>query len=250
MPVVPFIPLIAAGVGIGGSIASSKISSNAQKNAIQAAQVDPNAVAQRQQIEQQTAYGKQMGEIAGKLEPQYESGVNYFTDYFKKLLSDDNSTALSAISPLVRARKNQTAASLKSLDFMPRGGGTNEAISKIYDNEHSDILDLLAKTRESGRGDFMSLIGDEGSRAQNYLSGAAGTAGNAASLLGTAASRNIAVGQQAAQNSSQNSYSIGQAIGPLLLEIMNMGKNGGGGSKNAPVIWNYSKGGETQPMKG
>jgi hypothetical protein len=217
--------IIPAVVSAVGSVASSLIGAKSAKDAQKRAMNDPLAIAQREQITQQTQYGREMADLARKLFPKYESGINELTDFYKSVLGDDNGVALEAIAPLVRNRKMQTQAALNRADFMPRGGGRNSEIGRLYDTEASDLYDLLTTQRNTARNNYASLIGDIGARGQGLYGQASQNATNAASLLGMQADRSIQAGEAARARTGQLVQGIGQAISPLLVDLIRGGSN-------------------------
>lgn len=226
MPMAAILPAV---ISAGGGIASSLISSKSQRDAQKRAQSDPSAILQRQQIQQQTAYGAEMGDVARRLLPQYETGVKNLSDYYRQILGGDNSAAMQALSPLIRARKNATASQISNADYLPRGGGRGAEMMRVYDDEAADIFDLIAGERRNARDAYSQILGDVGSRAANYYNGAAGVSGNAASLLGTIVDRNLNAGNAAAARSGETARGLGSALGPLMVEIFR-GVRGGSSS--------------------
>ncbi len=216
----PFIPAVigAALIGTGGSIASGIIGSKAQKNATKAMLESPLTQEQTRLARQQADYGKQAGDLAGRLLPQYEEGTNYLADYFKKFLGPDIGPAMEAASPLINARKRQTAGLVRSLDFAPRGGGRGESLFNLYSNESSDIFNLLNTERQNARQGYAGLIGDIGARGSGLLGAASGSSGSAASTLGLIQANAQQAGRVAGANVANTAGSIGAALGPLLVE--------------------------------
>jgi hypothetical protein len=228
---VPFaIPaIIAAGGAIGGSL----LSSHARKSAEARARNSPEAQAQSQLLQQQAGYGREAGDVAGRLLPTYEQGVNYLGDYWKNILGPDNHAALQAIAPLVRARESQTAGLLKSADFLPRGGASSDTYTKLYDDQSSDILDLLGNERTNARSNYGQLIGDVGARSAGLLSSASGSASSAASGYGSLLGTISGAGERAAAGTASSIGDFGRALGPLLIELMRRSRgSGSSGSGN------------------
>lgn len=217
MPIAAIIPAI---IGAGGAVASSVIGGRAARNAQQQAQNDPLAIAQRQAIEQQSMYGREMGDLARQLFPKYIEGTDYLSKYWRSILDPNNANALNAIAPLVQARRGQTQALLRNLDFAPRGGGTGAAMMDIYGSESRDILNALAGERTNARTGYAQLVGDIGARGQGLYSGAAGATSNAASLLGTMADRSQAAAEAARARASGTIGSLADALSPLLYSIL------------------------------
>lgn len=229
-------PLVLASIiGAGGGIASSVIGSKAAKNAQKAAQNDPLAIAQRQAIEQQSAYGREMGDFARGLMPKYIEGTDYLSKYWRSVMGDNNAEALKAIAPIVQARKGQTQSLLRNLDFAPRGGGYGAAMTDLYSSESRDILNALSGERTNARTGYASLVGDIGSRATNLYGGAAGTTANAASLLGSMADRSQAAAEAARARASNTVGGLADALSPLIYSIL-FKKTGGPTAPKAPPI--------------
>jgi hypothetical protein len=227
----------AAVIGAGGALGSGAISSKAQKDAQKKAETSPLALAQKAAIDQQSAYGKTAGDAGTSLLPKYTAGVDYLSNYWKSVMSDNNSEAMKAIAPLVQARKSMTSGTLRSLDFAPRGGGYGEAVSGVYDSQNRDILNLLAGERTNARSGFASLTGDVGARATNLLGTGAGAAGSSASLLGSMADRSLQAGQIAGQQSSATTAGLADALSPLIYHmIFKPGSSTGPASPKPPVI--------------
>lgn len=218
----PFYSYAAPLVGLVGSLISNHLSSNAQKAAEERARNNPDAIAQRSVIEQLTRYGKEAGDEFDILNPKYLEGVNFLSDFWKKILGDDNAAALDALAPQVNARKAQTQANLRLLDFAPRGGGSNEQTANIYSTEYADILDMLANARNDSQSGFMQLTGDIGDRAGKYHETAYKSAASAASLYGRMAENAQAAGQQAGARAGQTAYAVGQSIASILGMLGNL----------------------------
>jgi hypothetical protein len=223
---VPWAAIIPAIAGLGGSLISSKMSSSAQKKAQEQAANSPDAIAQRNLINQQAGYGKQAGDIAGRLFPTYEAGVKELGDYFKSFLGEDHDAAMRSAAPLIRLRKGQTQGLLRGQDFAPRGGGRGEGLFNLYSDEQGDIYDTVAGERSSARQGFSQLIGDVGGRAQGLLASATGATGSSASLLGTVIDRNTAVGERASDRMNAQVGDIASGLGSLLIDLLR--KKGGG----------------------
>lgn len=233
MPLGAALPFI---IGAGGGIASSVISSRAAKSAQQSAQNDPLAIAQRQAIEQQSMYGKEMGDFARVLMPKYIEGTDYLANYWRSVLDPNNSEALKAIAPTVQARRGQTQSLLRNLDFAPRGGGYGAALTDIYSSESRDILNALSGERTNARTNLAALYGDEGSRATNLFSSAAGTTSNAASLLGAMADRSQAAAEQARARAGNTVAGLADALSPLIYSILFKKDKAGTTGRTPPIL--------------
>jgi hypothetical protein len=216
----PFIPAVigASLIGAGGGIASGLIGAHAQSKAQKALLNSPLTQEQLALTRQQAGYGRQAGDLAGRLFPQYEEGVNYFQNYFKNFLGGDNDAAMQAAAPLLRLRKNQTQGLFRAQDFAPRGGGRGESLFNLRSNENSDIYDIISNERTNARTGYMGLVGDVGTRAQGLLGSAAGTTGAAASTLGLIQGNALQAGRDASENVGNAAGAIGSALGPLLVE--------------------------------
>lgn len=224
-------------IGAGGSIGSSALASHAQSSAQKKAEQSPLALAQKAQIDQQSAYGKSAGDAGMALLPKYTAGVDYLSDYWKSVLSDNNSEAMKAIAPLVQARKSMTAGNLRSLSFAPRGGGYGEAVSGVYDSQNRDILNLLAGERTNARTSFANLTGDVGARAAGLIGTGAGASGSSASLLGSMADRSLNAGNAAAASSANTTAGIADALSPLIYNmIFKTGSTAGPAAPKPPII--------------
>jgi len=224
----PFLPAI---IGAGGSIASSALSSRSQRQAEERARNSPEAQAQTRLLNQQATYGRQAGDVAGRLLPTYEEGVSFLSDHWRKLLGEDNAEAFKAIAPLIRARQSQTGALLRSADFMPRGGGRGETYARMYDDEGADILDMLGTERRDARSSYAQLIGDVGARGSGLLQSASGSTGAAASGFSSLLGVTSGAGAAAGQRSAQTFGNLGASLGPLFIDIIRgMQGNRGSGS--------------------
>jgi hypothetical protein len=216
MPFGAIATIIAGGVAAGGAVVASKISSNAQKNAQKAAEQSPLALAQKAAIDQQTAYGKTAGDAGTALMPQYTQGVNYLSDYWKSVLNPDNAEALKSIAPLVQASKASTTANLAALSNTARGGGYGQAVSGIYDSQNRNILNQLAGARTDARNQYGALVSDVGNKATSLLGQASGSAGSAASALGSMNVTGLQAGQLAGQQAGNTVNGVADALAPLL----------------------------------
>lgn len=229
--------IIAAAITAGGALASGALSSHAQSSAQKKAETSPLALAQKAAIDQQSAYGKSAGDAGMALLPKYTAGVDYLSDYWKSVLSDNNSEAMKAIAPLVQARKSMTVGNLRSLSFAPRGGGYGEAVSGIYDSQNRDILNLLAGERTNARAGYAQVTGDVGARATGLIGTGAGASGSSASLLGSMADRSLNAGNAAAASSANTTAGIADALSPLIYNmIFKPGASTGPAAPKPPVI--------------
>lgn len=226
----------AAAIGAGGAIGASALSAHAQSSAQKAAQTSPLALAQKAAIDQQTAYGKQAGDAGTALLPKYTAGVDYLSEYWKSVMSPDNSEALKAIAPLVQARKSMTAGNLNSLSFAPRGGGYGEAISGIYDSQNRDILNALAGERTNARSGFAQLTGDVGARATSLIGTGAGASGSSASALGSMNQTALNQGNLASANSTNTTNGFADALAPLLHSLIFKSSSGPGAPPLPPLV--------------
>lgn len=229
--------MIAAVIGAGATLGASALSSKAQSNAQKKAEQSPLALAQKAAIDQQSAYGKTAGDAGSSLLPKYTAGVDYLSNYWKSVLSDDNSEAMKAIAPLVQARKALTGGELRSLSFAPRGGGYGEAVSGIYDSQNRDILNALSGERTNARTSYAGLVGDVGARSADLLRAGAGASGSSASLLGSMADRSLAAGASASARAGNTITGLADALSPLLFNmIFKNNSSGGPATPKPPVI--------------
>lgn len=228
--------IIASMIGAGGGIASSVIGSKSAKNAQKAAQNDPLAIAQRQAIEQQSMYGREMGDFARTMMPKYIEGTDYLANYWRSVLDPNNQNALKAISPLVQARKGQTQGLLRNLEFAPRGGGMGERMFDLYGSESRDILNMLSGERTGARTNLAALYGDIGSRATNLYGSAAGTSANAASLLGSMADRSMAAQEAARARAGNTVAGLADALSPLIYSILFKKPSGPASPGKPPIV--------------
>lgn len=104
----------------------------------------------------------------------------------KNLDGGSDSDILSFLAPAVRQRKQQTQARINMTDFLPRGGGRAAEMSRVYDDEYADLLDLITQQKNFNRTqafEGLTGIGDRyaslGSSLINSGSGSAASGLNA-----------------------------------------------------------------------
>src|SRR6476659_7185335 len=115
MPVVPFIPLIAAGVGVGGSVLASRSAAKTADKQTQAMQNDPTNLAQADLIKHQTEMSKWGFGQAKDLLPQAKSSIDLPFQHFKAILSGNPDEFNKALAAPNQAVDLQTQAARRNI---------------------------------------------------------------------------------------------------------------------------------------
>lgn len=195
MPAIPFIPLIAAGVGIGGSLLGRRGSSSTPQNTI-----DP----QQQSIIDIQKRLADYGIPAGQASFEKASGA-YDTslDFYRKILSGSNEDLLNLINAdeYTRAADESEAAAYNSGG---RSGSRAAVLSGVNESRAGDLNRILTSLRASAPGEISSIgqaIANMG--AQQLSAGAGGLSSASNTLFGLSQLR-----QQDADRRSQLIASI------------------------------------------
>lgn len=227
MPVIPFIPLIAAGVGGGLGLLGAKKGADASKQAAQTAATSPTSLAEADLIKHQTAVGKFGFDKAQELLPQTKGAIDLPFEHFKSILSGDPKEFNKVLAGSNQAVDQQTQNARQNIStFAPRGAIAGQ-VSK-----------LATQNAQAKQGNYFqaytnALSGAQGSATQytnlfnSLLSGGANAgvpALNAlTSLSGFQTQKDIA----SQQLNAQALQGLGTGLGQLLTSlILNRGATG------------------------
>src|SRR5688572_19117352 len=174
--VIPFIPLIAAGVGVGGSLLSQRSANNAAREQQERADNSPNALAQADLIKHQTEMSKWgFGQAQGLL-PQAKAAIDLPFEHFKAILSGNPDEFNKVLAGSNQAVDQQTQAARKNIsNFSNRGAQAGQIAQLATQNAQ-------AKQSNYFQAYLSSLSGAQGSATQygnlfnNLLAGGQGTA--------------------------------------------------------------------------
>lgn len=220
MPVIPFIPLIAAGVGVGGSLLGQRSANNAAKEQQQAAQTDPTNMAQADLIKQQTEMSKWgFGEAKSLLGPTKQA-IDLPFSHYKAILSGDPKEFNKVLAGSNQAVDQQTNAARRNItNFSPRGAQAGQIAQLATQNAQ-------AKQSNYFQAYLSSLSGASGAATQytnlfnNLLANGQGSSTAAlnslTSELGFQTQRDLQTQQLRAQSMSN----LGNGIGQILMSLM------------------------------
>lgn len=227
MPVIPFIPLIAAGIGVGGSMLSQKSANSQQNKMMEASKNDPLAASQKDLIDHQTAVGKWGFDQSKSLLPKAQGAIDLPFSHYKALLGGNMDEANKVLSGPNQAVDQQTDSARRNIsEFAPRGAiagqlanlATNNAQQK-QGNYFQAYMNALSGAQTSAT-QYSNLFGSVLSAGQN-----AGTPALSAltSLSGFQTQRDVA----SQQLNAQAMGGLGQGIGSLLTALLlNHGASG------------------------
>lgn len=125
-PLIPFIPLIAAGVGGASALGAAKMAGNSNKNI---AQMQLNAAEAAQ----------------ARSKPAYDQAYNYYSG----LLSGDPSNVSKALAPDINNVNAMFASAQRNLvgNSMGRGGGLTAGMANIEGARAMSMSDLIGRSR-------------------------------------------------------------------------------------------------------
>lgn len=244
MPLVPFIPLIAAGVGVGGSLLTQKSANNQAQKALDQQKNDPLAAAQKDLITHQTDVGKFGFDQAKALLPQAKEAIDLPFSHFKSILSGNPDEFNKVLAGSNQAVDQQTQSARQNIvTGAPRGAvagkiaglATQNAQAK-QGNYFQAYINALGGVRDSATqygnlfGNLLSSGANAGVPALNALT----------SLSGFQTQQSIASQQLSAQAMS----GLGTGIGQILTQLMTRpsggnsrsGSTGGVGASVPPLI--------------
>ena len=233
MPVIPFIPLIAAGVGVGGTLLGQRSASNAAREQQQAAENSPNALAQADLIKHQTEMSKWGFGEAKNLLPAAKSAIDLPFEHFKAILSGDPNQFNKVLAGSNQAVDQQTQAARRNImNFSPRGAQAGQ------------IGQLATQNAQAKQGNYFqaylnSLAGVQGSATQYgnlfnaLLAGGQGSAVPALNALTSQMGFQTQRDLQSQQLRAQSMSSLGQGIGQILTSLI---LNRTGTSRNSPSV--------------
>ena len=223
MPVIPFIPLIAAGVGGGFSLAGAKSASKTAK--AQQAALNPL-------IQQQTEASRWSLDQAKIDIPKARESLGGPLAFWNKILSGDRNAAMSVAGPSADQLAGQTAAANRTqAEFSPRGGRRTLMLGDKPLETMSTLNQGLLTLRPTAAGEVKS-IGEILAQLGLGESGVAVNAGDSA-IRGQLGASNL---QNQSNAITADAYKgVGASIGNALLALQKIynDKKGGGLSGGA-----------------
>ena len=218
MPVLPFIPLIAAGVGGALGLVGAKKQADAVK--AQQATISPL-------VAQQAATSKWALDQAKTDIPAARSALGGPLTFWNKILSGDRNAAMATAGPSLDLQAGQTAAANRNQnEFAVRGGRRtlmlgDQPMSAVT-SENQTLLNL-----RTGSADKVTSIGQI--LAQLGLGEtSAATGAGASAITGALGAANI---QNQADAQSADAYKgVGSSIGQALLAVQKILSNKSSGS--------------------
>lgn len=233
MPVVPFIPLIAAGVGVGGSLLTQRSANNAAREQQERAENSPTALAQTDLIRHQTEMSKWGFGEAQRLLPQAKESIDLPFQHYKAILSGNPDEFNKVLAGSNQAVDQQTNAARRNIsNFSPRGAQAGQIAQLATQNSQS-------KQSNYFQAYLNSLSGAQGSASQygnlfnSLLAGGQGSAVPALNALTSQMGFQTQRDLQSQQLRAQSMAGLGQGIGQILMSLM---VGAGSGSRLAPSV--------------
>lgn len=233
MPIAALVPIIAAGVGVGGTLLSQRSANNAAREQQERAQNDPTNIAQADLIKHQTEMSKWgFGEAKNLLGPA-KAAIDLPFEHFKSILSGDPDQFNKVLAGSNQAVDQQTQAARRNIaNFSPRGAQAGQ------------IAQLATQNAQAKQGNYFqaylsSLAGAQGAASQygnlfnSLLAGGQGSAVPALNALTSQMGFQTQRDLQSQQLRAQSMSSLGQGIGQLLTSIL---MNRTGTARTAPSV--------------
>ena len=232
MPVVPFIPLIAAGIGLGGTALANKGAKDRQKTAAQTAANDPLAISQKGLIDHQTEVGKWGFEQSKSLLGPAKQAIDLPFSHFKAVLGGNQDEFNKVLSGPNQAIDQQTNSARKNIsEFAPRGAiagqlaqlatGNAQAKQGNYFQAYMNAL-TGAQTSATQYGNLFNSVLSAGQNA------GVPALSSLTQMQGFQTQRDL----QSEQLRANSMQGLGAGIGSLLTALM-MTQRGGGNSRSS-----------------
>lgn len=219
----PAIPIIAAGIAAGGSIASTKMAASAQKKR----QAELLAAQEKAQGPANELMRLQ-GDIYRTAQPGYEQALGY---YGHLLGRGGRNAAMGAVAPAAENISDLYKGAERGVTSSMRGGTRDLAVGELAKRRSGDIARLYSGVQPAAADKLLAT----GQGAAGQAVGALGAAGNIyGGLIGPAFARSQAADQSSAAAWGQ----MGSLIAQLLQQWGSGGGGGGGGSSRGYVPLN------------
>lgn len=233
MPIAAIAPIIAAGIGVGGTLLGQHSANNAARDAQQRATTDPINVAQAGLIQQQTEMSRWGFGEAKNLFPQARASIDLPFEHYKAILSGNPAEFNRMLAGSNQAVDQQMNMARRNIsNFSPRGAQAGQ-IAQIatqgaqakQSNYFQAYLNALSGAQSSAT--------QYGNMFNSLLAGGQGTASSAlgalTSQLGFQTQRDLQSQQLRAQSMANLGQGIGQILSAVLLGRGGSGGGGGGG---------------------
>jgi hypothetical protein len=247
MPIAALAPIIAAGVGVGGSLLAGRQSARSALQQQDAANNSPTALAQADLIKHQTDMSKWGFGEAKNLLPAAKSSIDLPFEHFKAILSGNPDEFNKVLAGSNQAIDQQTDSARKNIsNFSPRGAQAGQIAQLATGNAQ-------AKQSNYFQAYLNSLTGAQGAASQygnlfnSLLAGGQGSAAPALNALTSQMGFQTQRDLQSQQLRAQSMTSMGQGIGSILMSLL---LNRGGGGSRTPSTPPFNPNNIPQPWEG
>lgn len=242
--VLPFIPLIAAGVGGAFGLASASKQANATKNSTNAFLNSDQTKAQTDLINHQKEVGKWSFGQAQSLLPSAKGAIDLPFSHYKAILSGDPGEFNKVLASSNQAIDKSTQASRSTIsEFSPHGavaGQLGKLTTQAGQQKAGTYYDAYNKAL-AGAGDSATQYGN----LFNSLLGTGATAGvPALQSLSQLSAVNASYMTNQQNQSSQALQGLGIGIGQIIAGLLN--NQSGGGSRGGSGTKGIFSGGGTE----
>lgn len=231
--VIPFIPLIAAGVGTAGGLISSSRSSNVAKNIASQSLNSDQSKAQTDLINHQTEVGKWgFGQAQGLL-PQAKGAIDLPFSHYKAILSGDPSEFNKVLASSNSAIDRGASATRSTIsEFSPHG-----AVAGLLGKQTQQVGQAKANTYYDAYNKALSGAGDSATQYGNLFGSLLSSGTNAGVPALQALGQIGAVNSQYAMNAQNQSAAalqgLGTGLGQIIAGLLNNKPSAGGGSRGS-----------------
>lgn len=226
--IIPFIPLIASGVGAAGSIAGGALANRGGGGSSGTTQQGKDISDLFGDVR---GHADQQFGVAQKDHKAFRKSLDPVSDFFKSILGGDRSKLMEVLGPEVQTiNRGYDAVSNAIAEFSPRGSGRTSEMADVGFKKTHDISDLFAKARPAaaqGLEGVASLYGGQSANEESTAMGGLSTALSAA--LGLRAQD-----LQKAFQTRAGAMDLGRSLGSLLMQFLHPGSSSGGGIQAGP----------------
>lgn len=204
------VPLIAAGIGAGGSIYAAHEARAGQQDANAASA--PLIGAQTSLAQQQQRQGAQQFNFGFPL-------LQRSASYYGSLLNGNRASVTSTLAPTVSQINQTYSGASRNLDRMAPGAGRDEARAELDRQRAGQVGGLPLQARQGAAASLMGL-------GESAVGGGTGALGSASSIYGQLIGAN-----QTQQNiNNQQDYQLGQNLSQIIGQFLQAYQQRQGGS--------------------